>query len=300
MKKILVLTASIFTFCFAFAQEKDGGEAEGQDRESMAVDVKGTQWSFQLASIESHKNNPLENSGIGKNLMPALPAEEGSWLKDPFTGCGVWNSAPKGNEVISWSGECQDGKASGHGVLVWLEDGKIVGRFKGTMANGKAEGRGKLEFEVEDGFALYDGDFRNSEMHGRGVLLFPDKSRAEGDFSHDNMNGYIEATIADGGSYEGEVRDNLPHGKGHQITPEGEEYYGEFVDGKRNGKGILLLTNGDIYEGQFKDGLANGVGNLSTVDEGAYEGQFKNGTPNGEGVFTSPGGDVAGFIIRGH
>ncbi|MGB5431142.1 hypothetical protein, partial [Eudoraea sp.] len=140
-------------------------------------------------------------------IMPGAHAQEsdkstdeGVWLKDPITGCGIWNSDPRGNETISWSGECQDGKASGYGVLVWLEDGKIVGRFTGTLADGKAEGRGKLEFEVVDGFATYDGDFRKSEMHGLGVLLFPDKIRAEGDFRHDNMNGYIKATIAGGGS----------------------------------------------------------------------------------------------------
>ena len=140
------------------------------------------------------------------NILPEAYAQgsneekgEGVWLKDPITGCGVWNSAPQGDETISWSGACQDGKASGYGVLVWLEDGKIVGRFTGTMAEGKAEGRGKLDFQVEDGFAHYDGDFKNSEIHGRGVLVFPDKSRAEGDFRHDNMNGYIKATITDGG-----------------------------------------------------------------------------------------------------
>ncbi|MGB5237421.1 MAG: hypothetical protein WBN59_07265, partial [Flavobacteriaceae bacterium] len=172
---------------------------------------------------------------------------EGVFLQDPISGCEVWNSAPQGNETISWSGECQDGKASGYGVLVWLEDGKIVGRFTGTMAEGKVEGRGKLDFQVEDGFASYHGDFKNSEMHGRGLLVFPDKSRAEGDFRHDNMNGYIKATITEGGSYEGDVINNMPHGQGHQITPEGEEYYGEFVDGKLEGEGTLLPTNGDIY-----------------------------------------------------
>ena len=132
-------------------------------------------------------------------------SEEGVWLKDPITGCSIWNSSPTENESISWSGTCDDkGKASGNGVLVWLENGKIVGRFTGTMANGKAEGMGKLYFEVEDGFAQYNGDFKNSEMHGRGLLIFPDGSRAEGDFKNDHMNGYIKATLADGSSYEGE------------------------------------------------------------------------------------------------
>ena len=106
--------------------------------------------------------------------------ENGLWLEDPITKCTVWNSNPKGNEVISWSGPCdENNRATGSGVLVWLEDGNIVGRYQGTMSNGKAEGYGKLEFEVDDGFAHYEGDFSDSEMHGRGLLQFPDKSIVE-------------------------------------------------------------------------------------------------------------------------
>ena len=240
--------------------------------------------------------------GLGLILFTAIsiqsqegegPSEKGVWLKDPISGCSIWNSAPKGNETISWSGACLDGMASGYGVLVWLEDGKIVGRFTGTMANGKAEGRGQLSFLVADGFATYDGEFRESEMHGRGLLVFPDKSRAEGDFRHDDMNGFIKATITDGGSYEGEVKNNEPHGKGHQITPEGDEYYGDFLNGKREGRGTLLLPNGDIYEGEFKNDVAEGTGTLRTVEGEIYEGSFKDGKPHGAGIYTGIDGEVA-------
>ena len=242
------------------------------------------------------------------NIIPGAYAQksnkskgEAVWLKDPITGCGIWNSEPRGNEIISWSGTCKDdGKASGNGVLVWLEDGKVVGRFTGTMANGKAEGMGKLYFEVEDGFAQYNGDFRNSEMHGHGLLIFPDKSRVEGDFKHDQMNGYIKATLADGSSYEGEVKNNLPHGEGHEKTPEGVEYFGEFLDGEREGQGTLLTPNGDIYKGQFKNELAEGTGTLQTVQGDRYEGAFKAGKPHGEGVYNATDGEVArGRFVNG-
>ena len=295
-------TKTILTVALVYAvgfMSVPGVQAQDSSFEELASieTFESSQFEKSSAVIREAKAVSEEKSDPGEN---AYSANKGVWLKDPITGCGVWNSAPKGNETISWSGECQDGKASGYGVLVWLEDGKIVGRFKGTMAEGKAEGRGKLDFKVEDGFAHYDGDFKNSEMHGRGVLVFPDKSRAEGDFEHDKMSGSIKATITDGGSYEGEVRNNLPHGKGHQITPDGEEYYGEFVDGKREGKGTLLLTNGDIYEGQFKDELAEGTGTLTTAEGEIYEGQFKKGMPNGKGIFTMTDGEVArGQFVNG-
>ena len=54
------------------------------------------------------------------SIMPGVHAqqsnksnEEGVWLRDPITGCSIWNFEPKGNEIISWSGTCKDnGKAS--------------------------------------------------------------------------------------------------------------------------------------------------------------------------------------------
>ena len=114
MKKLIITLLFVIPFVLlSYCQ----GDEEAQSRESMAVDATETQWSFQLASTESYKNDRIETSVIGKNSMSAAPTTEGSWLKDPITGCGVWNSAPKGNEMISWSGECQDGKASGYGVL---------------------------------------------------------------------------------------------------------------------------------------------------------------------------------------
>lgn len=268
----------------------------------LGIQAQEQEASFKiLSNSNTYAINQVEKSIFGNNANLKVDAQISSWLKDPISGCAVFNSAPKGNETISWSGECQDDKASGYGVLVWLEDGEIIGRFEGTMAEGKAEGHGKLYFKVEDGFAQYSGSFRNSEMSGIGVLLFPDKSRAEGDFAHDNMNGFIKATITEGGSYEGEVKNNLPHGEGHQISPDGEEYYGAFVHGEMEGEGTLLVPNGDIYEGQFKNGLAEGIGTLTTAEYDVYEGQFKNGMPNGEGVFKAANGEVArGQFFKGN
>ena len=45
----------------------------------------------------------------------------GSWLKDPITNCAVWGSDLSGDNLISWSGDCRDGKANGTGVLSWTK-----------------------------------------------------------------------------------------------------------------------------------------------------------------------------------
>ena len=38
------------------------------------------------------------------------------WLKDPITGCLVWGGKEQAKELLSWSGECKDGKALGLGA----------------------------------------------------------------------------------------------------------------------------------------------------------------------------------------
>ena len=225
---------------------------------------------------------------------------KGIWLKDPITGAAVWNSDPRPGEAIGWSGGILDEKASGPGVLTWIEDGRIVGRFAGTMVAGKAEGRGKVDFEIDEGFAHYEGDFSGSRMHGTGVLVLSDGSRAEGDFRNDNLEGFVNFRRPDGTGYTGEVRANLPHGKGRQIRAGGEEYLGDFVNGEREGDGVLLLPNGDIYTGPFKAGRPDGRGKLETVEGGVYEGPFRAGEPHGTGIITTPAGEKAtGPMVHG-
>ncbi len=236
-------------------------------------------------------------------LVPAgavtVAAAEGVWLSDPITGAAVWNSDPIPGEAIGWSGESVGGKASGRGVLTWLENGRIVGRFEGTMAAGKAEGRGKVVFEIEDGFARYEGDFSASRLHGVGVLMLPDGSRAEGDFRNDNLEGFVRFLRPDGTGYTGQVRANLPHGKGQESFA-GEEYLGDFMDGEREGDGVLLLPNGDIYTGSFKAGQPEGVGRLETIDGNVYDGPFRAGQPHGEGTITTAAGEtVMGPMVNG-
>lgn len=253
----------------------------------------------------------LPRAGLALALLLAAslgPARAGdktgsndkNWLKDPITGCAVWTEKAAGDEVVSWSGGCQEGKASGQGVLSCFADGKLTTRFDGTMVAGKAEGPGRLNFWLKQGYARYEGELKASEMHGRGVLVLPDGSRAEGDFQNGNLNGFVTYTETNGARYVGQVINNEPHGQGRQILPGKEEYFGEFKHGKREGQSTLLLPNGDIYKGEFKNDQPGGQGKLLTVEGGIYEGSFKAGQPQGEGVFTTPGGDVArGRVVDG-
>ena len=92
-----------------------------------------------------------------------------TWHADPISGCGVHDeSDPKTRIVASWSGGCDEkGHASGEGVLSWIEDGQLLGRYVGEMQDGRVDGKGVLYLVVESGgHDRFEGQFRNDEIDG--------------------------------------------------------------------------------------------------------------------------------------
>ena len=59
-------------------------------------------------------------TAISVALASVPQAAADDWLTDDITGCEVWSAEPAaGEESVSWTGACAEGKASGEGVLVW-------------------------------------------------------------------------------------------------------------------------------------------------------------------------------------
>jgi hypothetical protein len=97
-------------------------------------------------------------SGIGWSA-------ESGWISDPRTGCRVTNANPQPNEAITWSGGCENGFAKGQGVLQWFENGRPAERYEGELRNGQMDGHGILN--TGDG-GRYEGDFRDGRANGFG------------------------------------------------------------------------------------------------------------------------------------
>ncbi len=192
----------------------------------------------------------------------AQAVNSGAWLKDPISNCAVWAADLKEEGVISWSGDCRDGKADGAGILSWVTNGKLARRYSGPMLGGKAQGIGALDFWMEGQYLHYEGSFVNSRLEGWGSVRWPDDRRLEGEFKDDALTGFVEYKAADGSTYTGAVKNDVADGLGHQILPGKEEYYGQFRQGKREGQGVLLLPNGDMYTGSFHNDKPNGAGKL--------------------------------------
>jgi hypothetical protein len=66
-----------------------------------------------------------------------------SWALDEKSGCAVGVEGHVFPGRATWSGRCRDGTASGAGLLEWKVDGKVAGRFEGTLVGGLPEGAGR-------------------------------------------------------------------------------------------------------------------------------------------------------------
>ena len=77
---------------------------------------------------------------------------------------------------------------------------------------------------------MYQGEFLNNEIDGRGRYEWKDGKVYEGQWSH-----------------------NLMHGFGILIFPDGNRYEGEFVKDRREGRGKYFWKDGRVYDGEWKD-----------------------------------------------
>ena len=200
-----------------------------------------------------------------ESLLRSAPATQPfgpNWIIATNQPCQLHNPFPEPGETVTWSGGCVDGKASGHGRMVWRGSyGEEV--YVGSMRDGRPHGRGVETYP--DG-SRYEGEFRDGRPHGRGVETYPDGSRYEGEFRADRRHGRGTYTYPDGSRYEGEWRDNNKHGRGFETHANGNRYEGEFRDDMRHGRGIATYADGNRYEGEFRDGKPHGRGTATLPD----------------------------------
>jgi len=234
---------------------------------------------------------------LGLAMSVSAHADEEYWLQDPITNCSLWtHQRPGADEMASWSGGCEQGRASGSGVLSWFREQRLWGRYQGNMVAGKVSGYGDLWlYENSDdgaGYDHYTGMFEGGGLSGQVVLERSNGDRFEGGMRDGRMEGYGIYVAANGDRYDGEFHLGLPEGQGYSVSAAGEHYRGHFRAGERAGEGTLLELSGDRYIGMFEHGVARGQGRFEATDGGVYVGEFSAGKPHGRGVYTAADGRV--------
>jgi hypothetical protein len=181
---------------------------------------------------------------------PADPQAENELARYYFLdarSCYLFKPVP--GEIVSWTGPCRDGIASGNGELKFEANGVVTARYVGALAAGWADGQGTLY--LKDG-EEYRGDFVEGfrDGHGKQVL--------------------------NNGTFEGEFVRGLRNGKGVYVWNTGDRYDGNWVNGKRQGKGELLTKDGYRYIGDFANNMRHGNGVVIAPDGTRVEGRFEN------------------------
>lgn len=234
-----------------------------------------------------------------------------TWLEDPTTGCGILSLGDDADKQVAvWSGACNDGKASGLGVMVVHDKDGLLLVYRGEMSDGKVEGAGSLVFRSDDGadFDRYIGRFENNAPMGEGILESSEGTRFQADFdgSFDTGSGTLTVLPEDDEGTYAVIRGDFKDGKlvgpalAYYETSEGEAYFGEMENDAREGFGTLVHANDDSYVGEFVKGKADGFGNYEAADGSMMIGIYDDGAPNGPGTYIAPNGDTyQGAFIDG-
>lgn len=104
---------------------------------------------------------------IGREAEVAWEGEKAGWIKDPRTGCRLWNNYPKETDSVTWNGRCINGYASGYGVARWSASGREYELDEGEFRNGKLNGHAVITVK---GALIFDGAFRDNLPDGPGTL----------------------------------------------------------------------------------------------------------------------------------
>lgn len=203
---------------------------------------------------------------------------KGGWVADQETQCQVWDSDPKPDQFITWSGECENGKAAGGGVARWHEQDKVVASIQGVMKDGRCQDECFVKISVGNSEIKYVGQLKDNDLHGKGTFTWPDGNEYSGEWFEGKRHGQGRFIWKNGTEYIGDWTDDKNTGKGTYTWVDRAEkkYIGEVMDGKFHGSGVMFYTNGDQYSGSWTDGKKHGMGTYTFNDGSSYRGIWEN------------------------
>jgi len=129
---------------------------------------------------------------------------------------------------------------------------------------------GRGAFNFPDG-SKYEGDWISSKdgkqmRHGHGRFADAAEEQIyEGEWADDAMHGRGSFRYASGAKFEGEFEGNKYHGHGTYTFPDGSSYTGPFVSNQMHGNGCFTDTQGVEWKGRFYNGSGPGLPGHASV-----------------------------------
>jgi len=100
---------------------------------------------------------------------------------------------------------------------------------------------------------IYEGEFRNGMMTGKGYFSFYNGDKYTGEFLNSTMTGYGCYTTMEGTKLIGHFDDGVCNKHGKKIYPDGTVYIGEFLNDIEHGKGMLIRKDGTSIKGIWQE-----------------------------------------------
>lgn len=176
------------------------------------------------------------------------------------------------------------------------------GVYTGNLLNGNPDGKGSFKFNTGES---YEGDWKNSEMDGKGKLVYPDYGTYTGEFAAGKRNGLGTFQFKNGDIFKGEWSGDKPN-KGKYTFAGGAWFKGSlkndvFCDGdlfyKNKAENIIKLhihfsdassdyidyvgTDGYRYKGDVGEGIAS----IVYKNKDTYHGDVSNWKKEGIGIY---------------
>jgi hypothetical protein len=131
---------------------------------------------------------------------------------------------------------------------IW-DDGS---EYTGEKMHGRRHGQGVYKSAFGD---VYEGEFKDDQYHGHGMLVFQSKA-----------------------TYNGQWFNGMRHGQGIYIYPDGKtKYSGGFRDSKFDGKGEMTYFDGTKYNGHWQSGKQHGQGKFTYPNGSDKTVHYENG-----------------------
>ena len=172
------------------------------------------------------------------------------------------------------------GRAHGEGVATFANE-KHGDVYEGEWKDGRIHGKGIYSSANGE---VYEGEHQEDKKHGRGTLRKNNGDVYEGEHSGGRIHGKGIYRWACGDVYEGEWRNGMKHGQGFGQYVNGDVYEGDWRDGNKHGHGICWYANGNIYEGEWELDKRSGKGTYKWADGRAEVGRYYRGDDVGEGI----------------
>ena len=134
--------------------------------------------------------------------------------------------------------------------------------------------------------AVYVGEFRYGEEHGRGRLTWTNGDCYDGEWQNGNRHGWGVITFASGGQYNGDWQKNEKHGRGKYTFKDSGSYDGDWQSGKRHGRGVMTYADGARYDGEWQNDERQGHGAIAFANGDRYDGEWQDDKQHGRGRYT--------------